>query len=62
MTITPSFTYAHYEETLNRYISAGYFIGGFSEFLAEKPTGKYMILRHDIDSSLELQRLTTSVE
>jgi len=58
----PSFTLDHYRETLSRYLDAGYFVGGFRDFLDRKPQGKYMILRHDIDSSLDCALKIAEIE
>ncbi len=50
----PSFTHEHYESTLMEYLDAGYFVGGFREILQNPDKEKLMILRHDIDTSLDM--------
>ena len=62
MISTPSFTYEHYENTLNAYLGAGYFVGGFNEMLVNEPEGKYMILRHDVDISLDSAEKIARIE
>ncbi len=49
-----SFTHSHYLRTLQAYISAGYQIVSFREYLEKKPNGKVLVLRHDIDLDLEV--------
>lgn len=41
-----------YSETLGAYRDAGYAVTGFTEYLAD-PQEKHMILRHDIDNTIE---------
>ncbi|MDI6023760.1 GCN5 family acetyltransferase [Leucobacter sp. UT-8R-CII-1-4] len=41
-----------YSDTLVRYREDGYAVTGFGQYLAE-PTAKHLILRHDIDNSIE---------
>jgi hypothetical protein len=41
-----------YAETLSAYREAGYAVTSFEKYLAE-PASKHMILRHDIDNSIE---------
>ena len=50
----PSFTHEHYESTLMEYLDAGYFVGGFREIIQNPDKEKFMILRHDIDTSLDI--------
>jgi hypothetical protein len=61
-----NFTYAHYADTLRRYLAAKYRIFSFRDFLstASEPA-KYVILRHDIDldlvAALNIARIEKSV-
>jgi hypothetical protein len=47
------FTLAHYRETLAAYRKAGYVVMSFDAFLENSLPHKVLILRHDIDMSLE---------
>ncbi len=48
-----SFKYEHYRKTVNNYLSAGYKVSSFRDHLNSEPAKKALILRHDIDLSLE---------
>lgn len=47
--MTCDFTFRHYEEIISNALEAGYSFHTFSEFLQKMPSGKSMLLRHDID-------------
>jgi hypothetical protein len=46
-----SFTHSHYQETLERYVAAGFAVTSFERYLNE-PKKKHIILRHDIDMDM----------
>src|SRR5437868_3082979 len=48
-----NFTHGHYFETLKKFKSEGYKVLSFEKFLSESEPEKYIILRHDIDLSLD---------
>lgn len=48
----PDFTLAGYAEALRSYRSAGYAVTGFAGYLSD-PRPEHLILRHDIDNSIE---------
>lgn len=47
------FTLIKYRELLNAFKDAGYKFVTFAQFLVDKPKGKYVILRHDVDELAE---------
>ncbi len=49
---TYGFSLECYSETLHAYLDAGYAVTSFEEYLAD-PQPKHLILRHDIDNSIE---------
>ena len=54
MTKTTQYDYSlrSYSETLHAYKDAGYAVTGFSQYLAN-PQEKHLIMRHDIDNTIE---------
>ena len=51
-TPAPGYSFRDYTAALRAFRGAGYAVTGFAEFLAD-PQPKHLILRHDLDNSLE---------
>ena len=48
-----SFTPSHYQNTINSFLDKGYHIGPVSDYFQNKIYAKHILLRHDIDFSLD---------
>ena len=53
MTCTRGFTVQHYQDTINRFLDSGYHIGPVSDYFQNKIYNKHILLRHDVDFSLD---------
>lgn len=47
-----NYSFLSYRNTLKNYLQSGYAVTGFSSYI-EQPRKKHLILRHDIDNSIE---------
>lgn len=60
------FTLKKYRELLSAFKDAGYKFVTFAQFLADKPEGRYVILRHDVDeladNALAMAEIEKSLE
>jgi hypothetical protein len=51
--LTCNFGIQHYQDTINAYLDAGYNIGPVSDYFQHKIYNKQILLRHDVDLSLD---------